>query len=222
MSENIQGLKGKSGIYLIRSPIGMCYIGQSTNLYNRYNAYRLLKCKSQCLIYKSIIKYGFENHYFFVLKYCNFLDLNMNERFYQKINNTIHPNGLNAKFCSLTEKSGVCSEAAKIKISNSLKGIKRPAHVIESLRKFNTGKKMSDETKRKLSNSSRKANLGKVLSFKTKDLISQNNGMKKRVINIETGIFYFSIKEASIYENINYQKLRASLGYNNKTKIRYV
>ncbi len=56
------------GIYKIISPNNKIYIGQSVNIEKRWIHYRLLDCKKQPKIYRSILKYGFKNHIFEKLK----------------------------------------------------------------------------------------------------------------------------------------------------------
>lgn len=49
-------------IYKITSPSGKVYIGQTTNLKRRLNAYRNQLCKGQRHLYHSLMKYGAEKH----------------------------------------------------------------------------------------------------------------------------------------------------------------
>lgn len=49
-------------IYLITSPTGSMYIGQTKNLRQRFYHYRAQSCRSQQRLYASLVKYGFENH----------------------------------------------------------------------------------------------------------------------------------------------------------------
>jgi group I intron endonuclease len=55
-------------IYKITSPSNKVYIGQSWNWKNRQDNYRLLNCKRQLYIYKSLLKYGYDNHIFKILE----------------------------------------------------------------------------------------------------------------------------------------------------------
>jgi group I intron endonuclease len=57
-------------IYKLTNPIGQYYIGQTKNLDNRMQRYKDLDCKSQKLIYTSLVRYGFENHKLEILKRC--------------------------------------------------------------------------------------------------------------------------------------------------------
>ena len=55
------------GIYKITNPSGKIYIGQSVNIDNRISSYKNLKCKNQTKLYRSLLKYTFENHIFEIL-----------------------------------------------------------------------------------------------------------------------------------------------------------
>jgi group I intron endonuclease len=55
------------GIYKIVSLTKKVYIGQSHNIENRQNQYRLLKCKAQPKLFNSLTKYGWDNHQFEVI-----------------------------------------------------------------------------------------------------------------------------------------------------------
>lgn len=95
------------------------------------------------------------------------------------------------------------TEESKMKISyaskNSFhpKGIKMPEHVKQILAESHK----TDEFKRKLS----EANLGKKHSDETKKKLSESHkGLgSKRVVCIETGVIYNSVKEASEKNHIN-------------------
>lgn len=51
-------------IYCIESPVGSVYIGQTRDFNKRVAQYRSLNCVNQIKIYRSLKKYGFENHKF--------------------------------------------------------------------------------------------------------------------------------------------------------------
>jgi group I intron endonuclease len=53
-----------TGIYKITSPSGKIYIGQSRNILKRKKAYKENRISEQTHIRRSILKYGFEKHYF--------------------------------------------------------------------------------------------------------------------------------------------------------------
>ena len=59
------------GIYKITSPSDRIYIGQSLNLYRRYNFYRNIHCKGQPNLYNSLKFYGWDKHVFEIIEECN-------------------------------------------------------------------------------------------------------------------------------------------------------
>lgn len=57
-------------IYKITSPFGRIYIGKTVHFKNRINSYRNNHNSAQHLIYRSIKKYGWENHLFEIIHYA--------------------------------------------------------------------------------------------------------------------------------------------------------
>lgn len=55
-------------LYRLTSPTGKVYVGQSRRLTVRFNAYRLLQCKSQPLLYESLKQHGWDSHVKDILK----------------------------------------------------------------------------------------------------------------------------------------------------------
>jgi len=49
-------------IYKLVSPSGRIYVGKTVNFKSRLSNYRTLNCKSQPLLFKSLMKYGYINH----------------------------------------------------------------------------------------------------------------------------------------------------------------
>lgn len=67
-----------AGIYRIINTItNDHYIGYSTNLKNRFNNYKIGKCKGQTLLFKSFEKYGYQNHVITVLFESDDLTINL-------------------------------------------------------------------------------------------------------------------------------------------------
>lgn len=85
----------KSGIYMLTSPSGKHYIGQSINIKKRIASYKRLNCKKQEFIYHALCKYGFDNFIIEVLEYCDEDKLNELEIFYINKYNSLSPNGYN-------------------------------------------------------------------------------------------------------------------------------
>lgn len=113
------------GIYLIISPTGCIYIGQSINIQRRIYRYDFNPPKSQTRLYNSINKYGFGSHVAEILIICDFTQLNFWETFYIKLfetNGNRHGLNLNSGGCAPAKK---VSEETRKKMSQSLMGHKR-------------------------------------------------------------------------------------------------
>ena len=91
-------MKKITGIYKIKSPSNKIYIGQSKNIYSRWNAYKYFQKDYECykkknknsLIFKSFKKYGYKNHKFEILEICDESELNTKEIYYiQKYNSNV-------------------------------------------------------------------------------------------------------------------------------------
>jgi len=159
------------GIYKITNPNGKIYVGQSINIEKRFLSYKRLDCKNQIMLYRSFLKYGYENHKFEVIEECDVKLLNELERYWQDFYNCIDL-GLNCKTTSFNSKTGNLSTLTKDKI-----------------REKAIGRKSSEETKLKKS-LSMKGNkglfLGKKHSTESKIKISNSlTGKKRPFMNME-------------------------------------
>ena len=213
------------GIYKITSPTGKVYIGQSINIEKRFKNYKVLQnCKGQFKLYNSFLKYGINNHNFEIIEECNIDLLNERERYWQDYYKCIDINGLNLKLTNTLDKSGKLSEELKLKLSNSAKGKKMSEKAKIKMRNNNLGKKLSEEHKRKIGEKSK----GFKHTQETKDKIrkgklGKNNPNSKLLLNTETGIFYYTAKEAADSVNIHPLTLRRFLTnkWPNKTSLIY-
>lgn len=140
------------GIYKITNPQGKVYIGQSVNINKRKNCYAQYRCKDQISIYRSLIKYGFENHKFEVIEECKLEELIQREIFWKKYYlNQVSNRWDQVLFCKLNDgKGGNLREETKFKISQSNKGKKRDKIFCENIKNRNLGNKHSEETKLKM------------------------------------------------------------------------
>lgn len=158
------------GIYKITNPNRKIYIGQSKNIFSRYNEYKKLHCKFQTKIYNSIKKYGWENHRFEVIHQCSIKELNELEKYYVDLFQTFNSKyGLN-----LRDGGGAAakmSDETKNKISKTTKGrvgIKKTQEQKKAQSDRMMGKSMSIDTKFKMSLSK----IGKNKSKNTKKKMS--------------------------------------------------
>ena len=81
-------------IYKITSPSGRVYIGQTINIVNRKCCYKTLRCKSQCKVYNSIVKYGWDKHIFEIIEVIDRMLLDERETYWIAYYNSINE-GLN-------------------------------------------------------------------------------------------------------------------------------
>ncbi len=123
MSEAAKILKKNiCGIYKITSPSNKIYIGKTVNIYARQNRYKNLHCKSQTKIYRSLKKYGWENHRFEIIEECLESELDNKEKYFIELYGCFNSkHGLNLKEGG---EGGKMSEETKKKISKFHKGNK--------------------------------------------------------------------------------------------------
>lgn len=199
-------MNSKIGIYKITSPKGRIYIGQSRNISKRIKSYSqdwFLKSDKQPRLRNSILKYGYYNHNFEIVEYCDLIDLNKRERYYQDKHNVTSKLGLN---CDLTESDKdvkVRSEETKDKLSKSHKGKIISSETKEKIRKSLKGNKLPFCVRFKIS----KGNKGKVFGKEFRDAISvrMSGNLNHRsivVLDTSTGVFYNTISEAAEYHNV--------------------
>lgn len=110
------------GIYKITSPTNRVYIGQSQNIEKRFYDYKLKRCKKQPKLYRSLLKYGVENHKFEIITECNISELNKLERYYQDLYNVLK-SGLNCVLQDDGVSRRVMSQESKDKLSKTTKGL---------------------------------------------------------------------------------------------------
>lgn len=157
----------KAGIYKITSPSGKVYVGKSINIKKRWSQYVCRDCKGQIKLYRSFVKYGVENHIFEILEICDKDSLNKREKYYQEFYNCTGEKGLN---CHITQIDGCFKSPSRI--------------TREKLRANRLGYKMSEESKRKITESKKKAQaernrLGIKLSEESRERIRLSNKGRK-------------------------------------------
>jgi group I intron endonuclease len=173
------------GIYKITNPKGKIYIGQSINIERRFLEHKKLTQKGSKKLFNSLKKYGHENHKFEVIEECLIEQLNEKEENFILLFNS-HINGLNIK----------------LSLKPSWTGRQRPEHS-KFLKENGSG--LSYERTQEHKDNLRKKLSGRKLSKDICKKISQNKiGKKtKKILCLETQQIFNSIKDCSEFLNIS-------------------
>jgi len=159
-------------IYKITSPSNRIYIGQSWRWLNRKSDYRILKCEGQGIIYKSLLKYGFDNHIVEIqetlVETCTQTELDDREIYWWKYYKDLGFEMMNIKYpgsrgkhseesrkkMSLCHIGQTWSEESKLKYKETRKrtGYKHPPEVMEKIKASLTGKVRTAESIKRISN----------------------------------------------------------------------
>lgn len=196
------------GIYKITNPKGKIYIGRSINIKKRWDEHRYY---TKSLIYRSIQKYGYSSHKFEVIHTIEKIDhdeLNNLEIYYIELFNS----------CNLKIGLNLSHGGGRL-------GFKHSNETIEKMKKNrigwqnSLGRVLSEETKAKISNSLK----GNIISEKTRQnqiMSCMLNNRSDIIIDKETGVFYYSTREAAKFNNINRCTLmyRIKMNYGNLIK----
>lgn len=196
------------GIYIITNLItGKRYIGQSIDIARRFHDHRCISHESNRHLKYALAKYGKENFKYEILEECAESELDEKERYYiEKMQPEYMTNGGQDSLRrypdevrkKISEKAkeqwnNMSDEDKKIRIANNLKGPAK-GHIVseetrQKLRDKNLGKKQSPETIKK-----RKETLEKK---KLAGYVKTNDANKKKIVCIETGCIYESVKSAA-------------------------
>lgn len=200
------------GIYKITSPTGKIYIGQSTNIKSRLTRYKnmSIKTEGQPKIWRSLKKYGSENHKFEVLHECTIELLNVLERKYQEIYDSVE-NGLNCVYTKTNDKSGLASKETRKKMSIAQK------NNWDKNKHLWIGRTHSDEAKNKISI----ANKGRKFSEKVnkskgrkgitpplKGLFGKDNPISKKICQYDINGNLIKVWDCGL-------DIKRELGFNN-------
>ena len=222
------------GIYKITSPNNRIYIGQTINFQKRIVSYKNEnQNKSQIRLKYSFKKYGVENHIFEIIEKCDILLLNERERYWQDFYDVLSKKGLNCKLTKTNDKSGKHSKETCLKISLSNQGKKLSQETKNKISTFMKTRKISLETKLKIS----KANKGKKLSEKHKRKLSEiktinitgNAGKKgtenkcsKKVLNIVTNQEWDSLTDCCNENSFSIKNMSRKLNGTRKNNTDYI
>lgn len=198
------------GIYKIISPSGRIYIGQSRNINKRFNGYKkLMKSnETQLRLLRSFKKYGVNSHIFEIIEECIVENLNVRERYWQDKFNVLGEQGLNCVLTATDVLPFIQSKETKRKRSGENHFMWNKKHKDETKKRMSESAKLrkaSEDTKKKLSEI-RKGNknhfYGKTHNDSSKLIMKEkkiglNNVRSKIVLCTDTGIFFYSIREAA-------------------------
>lgn len=229
----------KCGIYIITSPSGKIYIGQSVDIKRRIRRYKNLGAIEQPYLHKSLVKYGFDSHRVEILIECKRDELNsMEVKFIEKYNSFNSQIGMNLTNGGM--QNWKMSEETRLKMkhrpkkiySEETKNKLRLAHLGKKKNYINgrKGVNLSIETKKRISDnhSHSKPMLGKKHTDETKLKISNSHKGKpaknrRPIIDTDTGIIYSYKGDAALAFGIKVRTLKAKLEgkLTNNTPLRY-
>ena len=192
-------------IYKVTNKLnGKCYIGKTIyNLEERKKGHLKVRYTRNYPFYNAINKYGLESFIWETIYICNDEnELNKMEMYFIQELNTLHPNGYNLSLGGDGQSGFKHSEESRRKISknNWMRGLPKERHPMYGKHHTNEAKEKmsrarkgvstgphSEETKAKLS----KSKLGKL-----NPMYGKIPGNARKVMCVETGIVYETIKIA--------------------------
>lgn len=212
-------------IYQITSPSNRIYIGQTVDWNRRLKEYHKSLAKTQTKLHRSIKKYGIESHKFEVIHECTYDKLNELEVYYIDLFDTVNK-GLNAKGggangympenvrkrISKAHKGKVVKESTKDKLRSYIGskhhgyGKTHKPETIDKMRAKAKDRRHTEETKRKLSAIQ----------------MGGNSPLAKKVLDLNTGIFYDSPRDVANTFGINLVTLRCWLNGSLKNKTQFI
>ena len=186
-------------IYKITNKLnGKIYIGQTARtLEERMKEHRW---SNELYIDRAIRKYGINAFEVSVVEECTDSDeLNERERYWIAFYNCKKPNGYNMTDGGDGGAGHVVSEEAKNKISKFHKGRKKSEKTCKKISESKTGHSLSKNHRNKIGETGR----GRIASSKTRVQMSASCKNKRAVVCIETGEIFESIAAAAKWVNMS-------------------
>ena len=221
----------KCGIYKITSPSNKIYIGQSKDIERRFKGYQNTLIKKQIKLYNSFQKYEVKNHKFEIIEECEFEQLNIRERYWQDFYNCIE-NGLNCLYTETTIKKSYYGKDSFLRRSIAQKKVikkypvwnksKINVYSDETLLKMSIIKKDKPSKIKGIKKPNKSGENHHYYNVKRPDISENQKGVKnpmygktavnaKIVIDIITKQEFNSIKEAALFNKLNYSTLRQKI-----------
>ena len=223
-----------TGIYLITSPSGRLYVGQSEDIYKRWKRYFTYNIKGQHKILNSLIKYTPEQHTFQILIECESEDLNKFERTFGDLFDVLNKKNLNLQLPGYDDVKLKVSDEVRIKISKSLKGKSNINKSLCQLGQKNhrfgkpgsmLGKKLSEEVKKKISErmtGEKNHQFGKTGTLcHNFNKRGKDANRTKIIINTITKEEHFGVREVSLILNVKESTLKCWLNGSRTNKSVY-
>lgn len=167
-------------IYRITNPNGRIYIGLTCNEKTRKNDYKYAACKEQPIIYRSILKYGWENHehstidsFSSTLEFAQGKEIFWVRSYMSNVRKYSEQKGMNLNDGGGSNYGLKHSEEAKKKMSLANKGRKHTEASKKIMSEWRKGKNFywpNEETKKKMSAAAK----GRKLSNETKIKLSKS------------------------------------------------
>jgi group I intron endonuclease len=195
-------------VYKITNPAGKIYIGSTLNPKKRFDTYRKLDCKKQVKLYNSFIKYGFENHTLEII-WQGDSDLVLRMEYQLGIEHQVLDRNKGLNLLLPKEGDQKCqSDETRARISNSKRGTKNTKQSETLKERYKAGAVPWNKGKIGVQSA---WNKGIPRTPEERQKISLNSGNSRIVLDLSTGIFYDSIREASTALNITYDSLLEQL-----------
>ena len=214
------------GIYKITAQDGKIYIGKSKNIEKRWQGYKsaFTKLSGQPDLYCSFKKYGWFNHTFEIIEECNEEEIGCREFYWQHFYDVLSENGLNMKYGSCDDIP-FQEQLFDLKNSYFRKSVLLYLYKNDNIENKNFNiRKYKQRRGEKLPKKERKKEVDKRASYKYngyKREISpetriklrnrSNFQVKKVVIDLETGVFYNSLRELCELYNFSYEYMKRRL-----------
>jgi len=201
------------GIYKIVNPLNRVYIGQSLDLNRREKDYKNKHCKTQRIVYNSILKYGWKSHTFEIIHELpsdiNQYTLNQYEIFYwqmykdigTKLMNIREP-GSNGKLSEETKKL-IGEKAKKNKYALGYK------HSEELISKWKEDKKTFGNPM--FGKKHTKQSIIKMVEKRTGDknhMFGKASKARKKIVQINSQNYFLSISIAADYFKVTRKTIR--------------